>query len=248
MPVAWVIGASSGIGRETALALADDGYTVAVSARSGEALVELASERPNQIFAYPLDATDQAAVLETYAAIRSQHSSLDLLLCAAGVWHAMRPPEYDFEKFRQSFDVNVIGVVGPILAVLPDMRARRSGHIAIVSSVAGYRGLTKAAAYGSTKAALIHLAEVLKIDLARDNIDVSVINPGFVKTPMTAQNDFPMPFIIKADEAAQHIVRGLKKKNFEIAFPWQLVTILKALAALPYWLYFRMARRTTRRS
>jgi len=245
MPVAWVIGASSGIGREVSRLLAADGYTVVASARSAEALEGLARENP-AIHAYPVDVTDQSAVAELVASVKREHGDIDLILCAAAVWHPMLPKEYDLDKFRQSFDVNVVGVAGPIFAVLPQMMERRSGHIAIISSVAGYRGLTKAAAYGSTKAALIHFAEVLKIDLARYDIDVSVINPGFVKTPMTAQNDFPMPYIMEPEDAAKKIVAGLKKKKFEIAFPWQLVSILKLLASLPYGLYFWVSKQTTR--
>lgn len=239
--IAWVIGASSGIGQAVAKRLANDGWAVVASARGEAALIELAATQPN-ITPLPLDVSDTGAVNAAAAQIKNDHGSVDLLLLAAGVWHPMRAGEYDVAKFAQSVDVNVLGFVRPIVAVVNDMMARRSGHIAIISSVSGYRGLPRAGAYGPTKAALINLAETLRGDLQTHGIKVQVINPGFVDTPMTAQNDFPMPFILTVDKAADHIMRGLKSSRFEIAFPWQLVWMLKSLRALPYGVYFWVMR------
>jgi len=129
---------------------------------------------------------------------------------------------------------------------MPALMARKAGHIAIVASVAGYRGLSQALAYAPTKAALINLAEALRLELESHGVTGSVINPGFVDTPMTQRNDFPMPFLLTSKDAAQRIYKGLQRKSFEIAFPWQLVTILKIARILPYVLYFPLARRILR--
>ena len=134
-------------------------------------------------------------------------------------------------------------VVRALSAVLPALRQRKKGHIAWIASVAGYRGLPKAAAYGPTKAALINLAESLKPDLSRMGVAVSVINPGFVETPLTSKNDFPMPFLMKPADAARLTIQGLARGRFEISYPWQFVTMLKIARLLPYGLYFRMIDR-----
>ncbi|MBI1383876.1 MAG: SDR family NAD(P)-dependent oxidoreductase [Rhizobiales bacterium] len=242
MRVAWITGASSGIGRELAILLARQGWRVVASARSAEALDELAAGEP-AIVPLAVDVADATAVEAAHQRIVNAHGDVDLLVAAAGVWHMMDPVDYDAAKFRQAMEVNHLGVVHAVLAVVGPMRARRSGHIAIVSSVSGYRGLPRAAAYGPTKAALINLAETLRGDLAGDGIKVQVVNPGFVATPMTAANTFPMPFIISASEAAAAILRGLSSRRFEIAFPWKLVLLMKLLALLPPGLFFALTRR-----
>jgi short-subunit dehydrogenase len=140
-----------------------------------------------------------------------------------------------------------MGAVNGIAAVLPGFLARRAGHIAVVSSVAGYRGLPQAAAYGPTKAALINLCEALKPDLDRYQVRISVINPGFIRTPLTDLNEFPMPFLMEADVAARRIVRGLDAGKFEITFPRRFTFMLKVARMLPYALYFPMVKRTTGR-
>ena len=140
-------------------------------------------------------------------------------------------------------EVNYFGIVNALEPLIPAMIATARGHIALVASVAGYRGLPKAAAYAPSKAAVINLAEVLRLELSRHGIVVSLVNPGFVETPMTAVNDFPMPYMIKADDAAERILRGLEQGRFEIAFPWQLVAMLKLLRLLPNGLYLRIAGR-----
>lgn len=239
---AWVIGASSGIGREVALRLARAGVTVIVSARSAEALARLAQEE-TKIEAVPLDIADKAAVASALDAIVGRHGAIDLVLIIAGVWHEMRLAEFDADRIAHAMAVNFVGQAFVIEAVLPSMRAAGRGHIALMSSVAGYRGLPGAIAYAPTKAAVISLAETLKPELDLCNIAISVINPGFVDTPMTRVNEFPMPFMIPAEEAARHIVRGLERKRFEIAFPWQLVTMLKIARILPYGLFFWITRR-----
>ncbi len=239
--VAWITGGSSGIGLEVARRLVNDGWSVALSARSADKLNQLAGETTS-FHAYPLDVTDADACERTAQAITDEVGPVDRLICAAGLWAPMKANEYDGAKIAKAVDVNIKGVVHPVMAVLEPMKQRGSGQIGIISSVAGYRGLPRAVAYGPTKAALINMAETLRHDLTPYGIKVSVINPGFVKTPMTADNDFPMPFIMEAEKAAQIIVKGLDRDAFEIAFPWQLVGILKTLKVTPDWLFFRMFR------
>lgn len=239
---AWITGASTGIGRELALQLAQRGVTVAASARSADKLAEVAAEQGN-IRPVPLDVTNRAEVAASHARLVAEMGGIDLAVLNAGVWHPMNARNYDAGRAAQSMDVNYMGIVNVLEPLIPAMIARGHGHIALVASVAGYRGLPKAAAYAPTKAAVISLAEVLRLELKRHNIVVSLVNPGFVETPMTSVNDFPMPFIIKADDAARRIVRGLEKERFEIAFPWPLVAILKTLRMMPNGLYLRIASR-----
>ncbi len=239
--IAWITGASSGIGREVALRLARSGVTVAVSARSIGALGALCAEHSG-LFAYPLDVTDASAVADVVRRIEAEHGPIDLAVLNAGVWHPMGANNFAIDKISASMAVNYQGVANGAAAVMPLMMSRRAGHLAFVSSVAGYRGLPKAAGYAPSKAAVISLAESLTPDLAPYNVKVSIINPGFVATPMTSVNKFPMPFMITAEDAARRIVAGLSAGKFEIAFPWQLVTLMKIARVLPYPLFFWYAR------
>lgn len=238
----WITGASTGIGRELALLLAADGVTVAVSARSTEKLDELAGLHPN-IKAFPLDVTVPADVEFTYGRIVEAHGPIDLAILNAGIWHPMQASLFDADRVTRSMNVNYLGIVNALAPLIPAMVAAGRGQLALVGSVAGYRGLPKAAAYAPSKAAVIALAEVLRLELQRHGIVVSLINPGFVETPMTAVNDFPMPFMLKPDDAAARILRGLSRGHFEIAFPWQLVAMLKLLRLMPNSLYLRVAGR-----
>lgn len=239
---AWITGASTGIGRELAINLARAGTSVAVTARSADKLAELAGKAPG-ITAYPADVTDDGAFADAARRIRADLGEIDLVILNAGVWEPVGIDDLDAAAFQRSMDINYQGVVRGIAAVLPAMLARGSGRIVIVASVAGYRGLPRAAAYGPTKAALIHLGETLAPELARRGITLQVVNPGFVDTPLTARNDFAMPFMVSPEVASARILRGIAGTSFEIAFPWQLVTILKIGRILPYRLYFWLVRR-----
>ena len=239
---AWITGASTGIGREIALILAQQGVRVAASARGAEELAGLARLSPN-ISPVPVDVTDVAAVVEAHGRIQAELGPIDLAILNAGVWDPLGAEDYSALRAAQSMTVNYTGIANALEPLLEAMIARRDGHVALVASVAGYRGLPKAAAYAPSKAAVISLAEALRLDLARHNVRVTLINPGFVETPMTSVNTFPMPFMITAPDAAQRIVRGLEKGKFEIVFPWQLAGMLKLLRVLPYPLYFSLARR-----
>lgn len=241
---AWVTGASTGIGRELVIQLARQGVKVAASARSENRLEQLARDYPG-VSAIPLDVTDPKAAIAAHERITTEGGPIDLAILNAGVWHPLKATEYDASLARDSMQVNYNGIANVLQPLIAGMVATGRGHIALVASVAGYRGLPTAAAYAPTKAAVISLAEVLRLELSRHGIVVSIVNPGFVETPMTARNAFPMPYIIKADDAAARIIRGLQRGKYEIAFPWQLVLMLKLLRILPNGLYLRVAERLT---
>lgn len=244
---AWVIGASSGIGREVARQLAHGGTAVAASARREEELRTLSEETGGRTRAFPLDVTEAGSVARVADEVEAEMGDIELAVLCAGVWKPFRLDEWKVENFRQSIDVNYMGVVHALAALVPRMKARGRGHIAIVSSVAGYVGLIKAETYGPTKAALINLAEALATELKGTGVTVSVVNPGFVDTQLTANNTFPMPFMIPVDEAARRTLAGLKTKRFEIVFPRRLAYALKFLRILPYPLFFPLISKTVAR-
>ena len=246
---AWITGASSGIGRELALDLARDGWSVAVTARSAEKLTSLeqaADELPGEIHAYPGDVSDTRLMQCHAGVIAGRHGGISLLIANAGVYLPLDGLTCDPEVFRKSYEVNVMGTVNVVAPVVSQMSVKGRGQIAIMASVAGYGGLPLAAAYGPTKAALINMAESLKFDLDRAGVRIQVINPGFVDTPATEDNSFPMPYLITPEKAVAAIRRGLAdRKRFEIAFPRPFVRQLKLLGLLPYRLYFALVARST---
>ncbi|MEM7545750.1 MAG: SDR family NAD(P)-dependent oxidoreductase [Pseudomonadota bacterium] len=239
---AWVTGASAGIGKATALRLADEGWTVWISARGADKLDAIAAERPGKIRALPCDVTDRAAIAEAVKTITDE-GPLALAILNAGLYIPMRAQEFDAEKAARTFDVNLTGVANCLDPVLKHMIGRRDGHVAITASVAGYRGLPRASAYSATKAALIAMAESLAYDMIDLDVRISVICPGFVKTEATAVNDFSMPFVMTTDEAATRITEGLKKPGFEIAFPHRFEYILKTIGLLPNRWYLAVMRK-----
>ena len=238
---AWITGASAGIGRAVALRLAAEGWTVYATARSADALEALAAESPN-IRAAPGDVTDAAAMRAIVDRIAAD-GPLALAILNAGVYQPMRAQEYSAEDAAKTFSVNLTGVSNCVDPVLKRLFAQGKGCLALTASVAGYRGLPRAAAYSATKAGLIAMAEALAFDMAPKGLRVSVINPGFVETEATAVNDFEMPFLMKTDEAAERIVAGLKRGGFEIAFPSIFVGILKAVGFLRPRSYFWLVRK-----
>lgn len=238
----WITGASSGIGLELARRYAGEGHLVAASARSAEKLEELADKTAN-MSAAPLDVTDADNVREVVARIERDQGPIDLAVLNAGAWQLMPVEEFDLRAIRTGVEVNIMGVMHCLDAILPGMLERGRGHIAIVASVAGYRGLPFSIAYGPTKAALINLAETLRCELAPKGITVTLINPGFVDTPMTRDNPFPMPGLISPKDAAAAITQGLKSSRFEIAFPRDFTFVMKLLRVLPDRLFFWVVRR-----
>jgi len=239
---AWVTGASAGIGRALTLALADRGWTVHATARNAEALAALAAERPGRIVAQPGDVADAARMAEIVAAIEAE-TPLALAVLNAGVYLPMRAQEFDAGKVAQTFAINVVGAANGLDPVLKAMIARGKGQVALSASVAGYRGLPRAAAYSASKAALIAMAEALAFDLIDLGVRLSVINPGFVETEATSVNDFDMPFLMTTETAARRIVQGLEKPGFEIAFPTRFALILRTLGLLPNRVYFAVMRK-----
>ena len=239
----WLVGASTGIGRALAGRLHALGATVIVSARKAEALQAFVQQHPGST-ALPLDVTDGQAVLAAALAAQAD-GPLDLVCYCAGHYQAMRATAIDLPELLRHHEVNTVGALHVLAAITPEMLARRHGHISLVSSVAGFRGLPQSLAYGPTKAALINLAETLYLDLQPLGLGVSVINPGFVDTPLTAHNDFHMPALMSPDAAAQAIVQGWSKGVFDIHFPKRFTRALKLLRLLPYRLYFAAVRRIT---
>ena len=245
----WLVGASTGIGRATATALHAAGARVVVSARGREALDRFVGEHPGSD-AIALDATDRDAMRDAAQHIARVHGRIDLAMYCAGTYKPMRAPAFELDVALQHVQVNYVGALYMLDAVLPVLQAqakagKEAGHISLVSSVAGFRGLPQSLAYGPTKAALINLAETLYLDLQPLGIGVSLINPGFVETPLTAQNQFKMPALITPEDAAREILRGWKKGEFEIHFPKRFTFWMHALRHLGYGPYFAAVRRST---
>lgn len=247
--VAWVTGASTGLGRATALKLARMGWRVAVTARNGEALETLVQEASNgygKIIPMPADITDREAIIDVVDTLEREHGGVALAVLNAGIYEPMHGNQLDYEVFDKTFDVNLTGTVNCLIPLQKAMFSRRQGQIAFVSSVAGYAGLPTSAAYGATKAALINLAESLKFDFDKMGILVQVISPGFVDTPATKSNPFEMPQLMPVDEAAAALVSGLSRSSFEISFPKRFTRTMKILRLLPYQLYFALLNRSTK--
>lgn len=247
----WLTGASMGIGRAFALHMARAGWVVAASARGPAGLQALADDAqglPGRIVPVPLDITDRAAHLAAAERITADVGPIALAVLNAGTYAPDDARQLDYAKLRQTLDVNLFGTVNGLEAVLPGMLARGKGHLAIVSSVAGYRGLPRSIAYSASKAALISLCESLRFDLQPAGLQVSVINPGFVKTPLTDKNDFPMPFLVSPELAAERMATGLARGDFEITFPRRFTWGMKLLRLLPNGLYYRLLSRATKRA
>jgi NADP-dependent 3-hydroxy acid dehydrogenase YdfG len=247
--IIWITGACSGIGEALALRLARAGHEIAASARSADKLARLserAHDASGSVHPYPLDVTDRAAAAAALGAIERALGPLDTAVLAAGTHQPVSADAFDAGALARLVEVNLLGTANCLEPLLRAMIARRRGRIAIVASVVGYRGLPTAAYYGATKAALINLAEALKFDLDRHGVVMQLIDPGFVRTPLTDKNEFPMPFLIPAEAAAARIERGLESTRFEITFPRRFTWLLKLARLLPYRLYCRLVARATR--
>jgi short-subunit dehydrogenase len=226
----WITGASAGIGRELALELSRRGARVAVSARNAQALQELAHDRPG-LLAVPMDITDLGSVRAGIERIQHELGPIDIAVLNAGTYTPVTPGNFSTEIFRPQVEVNIMGTVGCIEAVLPTMLARRSGRIAVVASVTGFAALPMASAYGASKAFLISMCDSLRADLAGagTGVEVTTVAPGFVRTGLTEQNDFKMPFVIDVEQAARTIADGLERGEAEIAFPRRMSLAMKAI-------------------
>lgn len=243
--LAWITGASTGIGAATALRLAQQGWNVAVTARSEDKLEELAanlSAFKGKIFPYPGDVTDASLMRDIVGRIEDELGPIHLAMLNAGSNFSDKSGTFSAALFDKTFDLNVQGTANCLEPVLERFRTRGSGHIAITGSVAGFRGLPSALAYCASKAALINLAESLAIECAGQGIKVQLINPGFVKTPLTDKNDFPMPMRMDVHKAAKVLVMGLESERFEINFPWPFVYAIKLAGMLPNRVYLWLMR------
>ena len=239
----WVVGASSGIGRATAEALLQAGAKVAVSSRQEAPLQALAQQYPHA-WVVPADVTSLESLQDAAQQVQA-NQGLDWVIYCAGHYQPLRADHYDLGQMMRHQDVNYLGALRMLEVVLPSLLSQHQGHVSLVASVAGYRGLPQSLAYGPTKAALIHLAEALYLDLQSSGIGVSVVNPGFVETPLTAQNDFHMPALIQPQEAARQMLAGWAAGDFEIHYPRRFTRVLKLLRCLPYRLYFQAVRKAT---
>jgi len=240
----WVIGASSGIGEACAKALLLQGAKVALSSRRAERLNQISlTSGVDQTLVIPLDVTDDAQLQDGYKTIVGAWGGIDLLLFVSGMYVPLRADNFDIKVAEKTIDANLLGPMRAVALVVPEMLKAHSGHIAIVGSVAGYSGLPKALAYGPSKAAIINFCENLYYDLLPTGVSVHMISPGFVATEATAKNDFEMPALISAEEAASEILTGIEQGEFDIHFPKRFTRFLKFLRILPYPIYFWIVRR-----
>ena len=232
----WITGASSGIGKALAEKFASEGWKVATSARRKEILDEMSSHK--NIFSYPLDVTNQDQIKISFEKIIEDFNGLDLCVFSSGTYDPKLEQEINVKQNKFVMETNFFGVLYCINAVENYFKNKKNGHISIVSSVAAYRGLPNSSGYGPSKAALTNLTESLYFDFKKHNVRISLISPGFIKTPLTDKNEFPMPFIKSPKFAAEKMFNGLtKSKAFEIHFPKALTILLKIFRVLPYKIY-----------
>ena len=242
----WITGASSGIGKALALKFAQEGWQVAASARRENLLNEI-SELNKNISPFPLDVTDNEKCKEVFKEIKNKYQNLDICFFSTGIWDPKKEKNIDIEQMESVMKINFFGTLNCIKTVENYFKDKKSGHISIVSSVAGYRGLPNSTGYGASKAALINLAESLYFDFGRYNVRISLVSPGFIKTPMTDKNEFKMPFLKTSEFAADKIYNGLVNgSSFEIDFPKELTLILKLLKILPNRLYLYLIKKLTK--
>ncbi len=244
--VIWITGASSGIGKALAIKFAKENWNVAISARRENILKEISESHENINF-YTLDVTDGAKCIEVFNKIKKDYSNVDLCVFSSGIYEPKNEKEINLDHMNEVMKVNYFGTVNCIKSVENYFKEKRSGHISIISSVAGYRGLPNSSGYGPSKAALIHLAESLYFDFSRSNVRVSLISPGFIKTRLTDKNTFKMPFLRSAEFAADKIYKGLVENNsFEITFPKQLTVIMKIFKVMPNSWYLYLIKKLTK--
>ena len=241
--VIWITGASSGIGRALAIKFANEGWIVAASARRENLLQELNKINEN-IYSFPLDVTNIDQCKTVFKRIVDKFKDIEISIFSTGIHDPESEKEFSLEKIRKIMEVNYFGTMNSINSVYSYYNNKKSGQISIVSSVAGYRGLPAAGAYCASKSALTSFTESLHFEMKRKNVRVSLVSPGFIKTPMTDQNDFPMPMIKSPEFAAEQIYTGLvKKKGFEIHFPKAFTFIMKLLSVIPSSIYFKIVEK-----
>ena len=238
--VIWITGASSGIGKALSIKFAEEGWMVAASARREGLLQELTKINQN-IHSFPLDVTNPEQCKKVFEEIKKKFNNIEISIFGTGIHDPNSEKRFNLEKIREIMEVNYFGTMNSINSVYDYYNDKKSGQISIISSVAGYRGLPAAGAYCASKSALTSFTESLRFEMMRKNVRVSLVSPGFIKTPMTDQNDFPMPMIKSPEFAAEQIYIGLTKKTgFEIHFPKAFTFFLKFLRILPNSIYFKL--------
>ena len=240
----WLIGASSGIGAAVAPRLAQEGSILALSARREEELGEVANACPGDVrpLVKPLDVTDSSQIDRVYAELTEAWGKVDIVFYNAGTWSQTTADDFDADSALAQIDVVYLGLIRVAGKVMPDMVKRRSGCIIGMSSIAGYAGIVRAPVYSSAKNGVTAFLQAIRMELKRYGISVVTISPGFVKTRLTDQNDFPMPFRISPEQAADHIMEGLRKGDDEIHFPWTMSLPAKVFTALPRPVYEYLSR------
>jgi short-subunit dehydrogenase len=250
MPYEWkdrvvlVTGASSGLGRALAVELGRRGTRVGLTARRGAELLKVAEEverAGGQAMALPADVRNAEEMNALAARVRERWGGVDILIANAGMSTTTFGAELDAAEATDVISINVVGVVNSVAAVLPDMLARGRGHLVAISSLASYRGLPKSGAYSASKAAVSTFFESMRVDLRRSGIDVTVIHPGFIRTPMTANRKKKLPFLLEPDDAACRILRAVERRARTYAFPWQLAGLVRMMKHLPNAIYDRLA-------
>lgn len=241
----WITGASSGIGESLAYEIGRRGARVALTARRAtvlEAIVQRIKDEGGRAYSFPGDVQQPADLKRIAQQITEQVGPIDILVANAGSHIESWPLRFDSEEYKSLMQLNYGGMLHTIEAVLPSMLGRKRGHIVGVASLSGYRGLPIAAAYGASKAAMINFLESLRFHLEEVGITVSIINPGFVRTPLTDKNDFPMPFLMEPEAAARVMADGIERRKYEITFPIPFNYILKLGRILPFPLYAMLVR------
>jgi short-subunit dehydrogenase len=245
--VVFITGASSGIGRALALELGKRGARLALTARRAEELLKVADEvgrAGGEALALPADVRDPEALKSAAESVRERWGKIDVLVANAGMSTTTAGTNLNAGEAGDVISINVIGVVNSVAAVLPAMIERGSGHLVAISSLASYRGMPKSGAYSASKAAVSTFFESLRVDLSRSGVDVTVIHPGFIRTPMTANRKKKLPFLLEVDDAACRIIRAVERRARTYAFPWQLASLVRVIKHIPGRLYDRIASRS----
>ncbi|HEX8723667.1 MAG TPA: SDR family NAD(P)-dependent oxidoreductase [Pyrinomonadaceae bacterium] len=242
-----ITGASSGIGRALALELGRRGARLGLTARRAEELLRVAEEvgrAGGEALALPADVRGPEAMKEAAGRVRERWGKIDVLIANAGMSTTTAGTRLDATEAGDVISINVLGVVNSVAAVLPDMLERRSGHLVAISSLASYRGMPKSGAYSASKAAVSTFFESLRVDLSKSGVDVTVIHPGFIRTPMTAGRKKKLPFLLEVEDAACRIIRAVERRARTYAFPWQLASLVRVIRHMPGRLYDRLAAKS----
>ena len=244
----FITGASSGIGEALARSYAARGDTLGLLARREEQLAGLKGSLGVPCEIYPADVRDLKAVKAAAGAFMAKHGVPDIVIGNAGVSHGtLTEYEDDVDVFRRILDINVNGLVNTFHPFISPMRERGSGSLAGIASVAGFRGIPGASAYSASKAAAIRYCESLRVELRGSGVQVTTVCPGYIATPMTAENPYPMPFLIPAEEFARRCTRAIDAKSSLAVIPWQMAIVGRILGVLPNFLYDRMMARAGRK-